>query len=108
MLTEIKDIRSLKKGLRFLRREWQNELKNFRGTNSDLALAFSVGVFIGFTPTIGFQTILCYLFSRVFNKSFLAAFIGGSTVTGIPWLIPTGFFLLACGHYSFLSFFWHD
>ena len=90
---EIREIRSLKKGVQFLRREWRKELVTFRGSSRELALALSVGVFIGFTPTIGFQTILCYLFARAFNKSFLGTFIGGSIVTGIPWLIPFVYFL---------------
>ncbi len=93
MPKEIKEIRSLKKGLQVMRREWQRELTTFQGKSRDLALALAVGVFIGFTPTIGFQTILCYLFARTFNKSFLGAFLGGSLVTGIPWLIPFVYFL---------------
>ncbi len=93
MWKEVKKIRSLKKGAELFHREWQKEMRNFRGRNKDLALSVAVGVFIGFTPTIGFQTILIYLFARAFNKSFLAAFTGGSLVTGTPWQIPLVYFL---------------
>ena len=93
MWSEIKKAGSLKKGSQLLRREWQKEIRNFRGGNKDLALSVAVGVFIGFTPTIGFQTILCYLFARAFNKSFLAAFVGSCFPAGTPWQILPVYFL---------------
>ena len=93
MWSEIKKIRSLKKGAQLLRREWQKEIRNFRGGNKDLALSVAVGVFVGFTPTVGFHTIILYFFSRVFKKSFLAAFIGSCFPSGTPWQIPLVYFL---------------
>jgi uncharacterized protein (DUF2062 family) len=93
MWSEVKKIRSLKKGAQLLRREWQKEIRNFRGDNKDLALSVAVGVFVGFTPTVGFHTIILYLFSRVFKKSFLAAFIGSCFPSGTPWQIPLVYFL---------------
>ncbi len=68
--------------------EWWKELKYLKGTPSEVALSYAIGVFIGFTPTIGFQTALCYAVARLFNKSFIILFLGSSTATGIPWLIP--------------------
>ena len=91
--SEIKKTGSLKKGAEFLRQEWQKEIRNFRGGNKDLALSVAVGVFVGFTPTVGFHTIILYLFSRVFKKSFLAAFIGSCVPSGTPWQIPLVYFL---------------
>ena len=93
MWSEVKKIRSLKKGAQLLRREWQKEIRNFRSDNKDLALSVAVGVFVGFTPTVGFHTIILYLFSRVFKKSFLAAFIGSCFPAGTPWQIPLVYFL---------------
>ena len=93
MWSEVKKAGSLKKGVKLLHREWQKEIRNFRGGNKDLALSVAVGVFIGFTPTVGFQTILCYLFARAFKKSFLAAFIGSCFPAGTPWQIPLVYFL---------------
>jgi len=93
MWSEVKKISSLKNGVQLLRREWQKEIRNFRGDNKDLALSVAVGVFVGFTPTVGFHTIILYLFSRVFKKSFLAAFIGSCFPSGTPWQIPLVYFL---------------
>lgn len=76
-----------------MRREWQKEIHNFRGENKNLALSVAVGVFVGFTPTVGFHTIILYLFSRTFKKSFLAAFIGSCFPSGTPWQIPLVYFL---------------
>ena len=92
MWSEVKKIGSLKKGAKLFRQEWQKEIRNSRAGNKDLALSVAVGVFIGFTPLLGFHTILCYLFARTFNKSFLAAFAGGCVVTGTPWQIPLVYF----------------
>jgi len=91
--SEIKKTGSLKKGSQLLRREWQKEIRNSRGSNKDLALSVAVGVFVGFTPTVGFHTIILYLFSRVFKKSFLAAVIGSCFPSGTPWQIPLVYFL---------------
>ncbi|MCM8771629.1 MAG: DUF2062 domain-containing protein [Candidatus Omnitrophica bacterium] len=74
--------------LSYLKKEWRKELNIFKNQPLKLAISLSIGVFIGFTPTIGFQTILCYLFSKLFNLSFIATFIGGSIPTGIPYQIP--------------------
>jgi uncharacterized protein (DUF2062 family) len=92
MWSEVKKIGSLKKGVQLLRREWQKEIRNFRGGSKDLALSVAVGVFVGFTPLVGFHTIILYLFSRVFKKSFLAAFIGSCFPSGTPWQIPLVYF----------------
>jgi len=72
----------------WIRSQWQHELAQFKGNNRDLALSLSAGVFIGFTPTVGFQTVLDYIFSKIFKKSFLLTYLGSSIVTGIPPLIP--------------------
>lgn len=81
------------KSISYLRKEWQKELNILKNQPFRLALSLSIGVFIGFTPTIGFQTILCYLFSRLFNLSFIGTFIGGSIPTGIPYQIPFTYYL---------------
>ena len=52
---------------------------------SRLALAFAVGVFIAFSPTVGLHTISCFLFAWMFRLSKIvvlsAAFINN------PWTI---------------------
>ncbi|MCM8804696.1 MAG: DUF2062 domain-containing protein [Candidatus Omnitrophica bacterium] len=47
--------------LKFLKNEWRKELYILRTHPLKISLSFATGIFIGFTPTIGFQTILCYL-----------------------------------------------
>jgi len=74
--------------IKFLKNEWQKELKVLKKNPLKVSLSFTTGVFIGFTPTIGFQTILSYLVSRLIGGSFIIMFIGSSIPTGIPYLIP--------------------
>jgi len=76
--------------------EWQKELRGIKGssTESSLSFSFALGVFIGFTPTIGFQTALCYSFARLLKKSFLVSLLGSFLVTGIiPLSIPVVYYL---------------
>lgn len=63
---------------------------------SRLALAFAVGVFIAFSPTIGLHTISCFVFAWMFRLStivvFTAAFINN------PWtMVPLYGFCLWFG-----------
>ncbi|MCS7179748.1 MAG: DUF2062 domain-containing protein [bacterium] len=74
--------------LYYLKKEWRKEINIFKNQPFRLALSLSLGVFIGFTPTIGFQTILCYLVSQLLDLSFIGTFTGSSIPTGIPYLIP--------------------
>lgn len=73
---------------KFLKNEWDKELKVLKKNPLKVSLSFAIGIFIGFTPTIGFQTMLCYIISRLIGGSFIIMFIGGSIPTGIPYLIP--------------------
>ncbi len=74
--------------LKFLKEQWREELHILRNEPFKLSISFATGVFIGFTPTVGFQTILCFIISRIFKISFIASLVGASIPTGIPWLIP--------------------
>ncbi|MCM8767447.1 MAG: DUF2062 domain-containing protein [Candidatus Omnitrophica bacterium] len=76
----------------YLKKEWNRELNILKDRPLNIAMSLSTGIFIGFTPTIGFQTILCYLFSKLLNLSFILTFIGSSIPTGIPYLIPFTYF----------------
>ena len=73
---------------KWLFKEWWKELRCIKGPPKETSISLAIGVFIGFTPTIGFQTILCYGIARLLKKSFFISFIGSSLVTGIPLLIP--------------------
>ena len=74
--------------LKFLRDEWDKDIKILKLYPLKLSLSFGIGIFIGFTPTIGFQTLLCYIISRLIKGNFIIMFIGSSIPTGIPYFIP--------------------
>jgi len=72
--------------------EWLKELKLIKGNPGTLSFSLALGIFIGFTPTIGFQTLLCYGVTKLLKKSFLVSVAGSSLVTGIPVLIPAVYY----------------
>ena len=72
----------------FIRAYKKKLLKHLDWKNEDsqmIAKSLALGVFIGFTPTLGIQTFLSYLFSRLFKKNFAAIFIGTCLQTGTPF-----------------------
>jgi len=50
-----------------------------------LALAFAVGVFIAFSPTLGLHTISCLVFAQLFRLSKFVVFTG--SFINNPWTI---------------------
>ena len=55
-------------------------------TPHSIALGFSIGVFIAFSPFLGFHTILCIFFSWVIGVNILSSIIG--TFVGNPITYP--------------------
>jgi uncharacterized protein (DUF2062 family) len=54
---------------------------------NELALAFALGVFIAFTPTIGLHTISCLVFAWLFRLNKLAVFT--AAFINNPWtMVP--------------------
>jgi uncharacterized protein len=49
-----------------------------------VAQSFGLGVFIGFTPTVGVQTILCFVLAKLLRRNFLATFAGSFIPAGTP------------------------
>jgi hypothetical protein len=91
---ELKELPRVEKG-KFLK-----ELHLRKESPQVLSQSLGLGVFIGFTPTVGIQTILCYLLARALKKNFLAIFLGASLPTGIPIQIPfTYLFCFKVGSY---------
>jgi len=60
-------------------------------SNSGLAAAFAMGVFIGLTPLYGLHTILAIYFARRLHLNVLAAVIGSQV--SIPPLLPVWIYL---------------
>lgn len=72
-------------------RRWLETLLHVHDTPERTAAAFAVGVFIGFSPFLGFHTILGIIVAFVFNLNRVAALLG--VYTNLPWIIA--------GYYAF-------
>ena len=55
-------------------------------TPERLALAFGLGVFLGFSPLIGLQTLLGIALAYAVGLSRVAVILG--TWVGLPWIVP--------------------
>jgi len=73
-------------------KRWSKEFFHLKDSPRSLSLGFAIGVIIGFSPTIGFQTLLCLLCAKLLHKNFLALFAGSSIPTGIPCFTPFIYF----------------
>ncbi|MCF7804280.1 MAG: DUF2062 domain-containing protein [Candidatus Marinimicrobia bacterium] len=58
-----------------------------------IALGASLGIYVGFTPFVGFQTLLGITLATIFGCNRLAAAIGVNLHTPILWLWPGVFAL---------------
>jgi len=47
-----------------------------RGTPEEVAKGFALGIFIGMTPTFGFQMAIAFFFAWIFRENKLAAILG--------------------------------
>ncbi len=63
-------------------------LRRLKGSPPSLALGFTIGVFVGLTPTIPFHTIILVVLTIVSRSSFLAAFIASWIVCNPFTYIP--------------------
>lgn len=61
-------------------------LKRKPFSSHKLALGFSFGVFISFTPFIGLHGFLCIIFAKLLKASIPAALLG--SFVGNPWTFP--------------------
>jgi uncharacterized protein (DUF2062 family) len=70
-------------------------IRDFMWTNEPAPLisqSLGLGVFIGFTPTVGVQTILCFVLARLLRRNFLAVFAGTFLPAGTPIQIAFSYF----------------
>jgi uncharacterized protein len=61
-------------------------IKRLPGTPHSIAAGFAAGVFISFTPFIGFHLIGAALLALVIRGNYIAAWVG--TLVGNPWTFP--------------------
>ena len=66
-------------------RRWMDRLLHIDDTPERTAAAFAMGVFFGFSPLLGFHTLLGIVFAFVFNLNRVAALLG--VYSNLPWII---------------------
>ncbi len=66
-------------------RRWLDTLLHVADTPERTAAAFAMGVFFGFSPLLGFHTVLAMLFAFLFNLNRVATLLG--VYSNLPWII---------------------
>ena len=66
-------------------RRWMDTLLHVADTPERTAAAFAMGVFFGFSPFLGFHTLLAILVAFLFNLNRVAALLG--VYSNLPWII---------------------
>lgn len=74
-------------------RRWLDTLLHVHDTPERTAGAFALGVFIGFSPFLGFHTVIAIALSFVLNLNRVAALLG--VYSNLPWIIA--------GYYAFTT-----
>ena len=75
---------------RALIRRWLDALLHIDDTPERTAAAFALGVFFGFSPFLGFHTILGILFAFLLNLNRVAVLLG--VYSNLPWLLAPYYF----------------
>jgi uncharacterized protein len=70
---------------RALIRKWMESLLHIHDTPQRTALAFAVGVFIGFSPFLGLHTIIAIVIAFLFNLNRVAVLVGA--YSNMPWFL---------------------
>src|SRR5262245_19736896 len=70
---------------RDLVRRWMDELLHIDDSPERTASAFALGVFFGFSPFLGFHTLLGILCAFLFNLNRVAVLLG--VYSNLPWLL---------------------
>lgn len=66
-------------------RKWVDKLFHIHDTPRRTAAAFALGVFFGFSPFLGFHTVLALGFAFVLNLNRVAVLVG--VYSNLPWII---------------------
>ena len=66
-------------------RRWLDQLLHIDDTPERTAAAFALGVFFGFSPFLGFHTILGIVFAFLLNLNRVAVLLG--VYSNLPWII---------------------
>ena len=66
-------------------RRWLDTLLHVADTPKRTAAAFAMGVFFGFSPFLGFHTVLAIIVAFIFDLNRVAALLG--VYSNLPWII---------------------
>src|SRR5262252_4346631 len=67
-------------------RHWLDQMLHTHDTPERTAAAFALGVFFGFSPLLGFHTVLGLLFAFALNLNRVAVLLG--IYSNLPWILP--------------------
>lgn len=70
---------------RSLVRRWLNTLLHIQDTPERTAAAFALGVFLGFSPFLGFHTLLGIALGFLLNLNRVAVLLG--VYSNLPWIV---------------------
>ena len=70
---------------RALIRRWMESLLHIHDSPRRTALAFALGVFIGFSPYLGLHTIIAIVVAFIFNLNRVAVLVGA--YSNLPWFL---------------------
>src|SRR3954463_1941564 len=73
-------------------RRWLDALLHIDDTPQRTAAAFALGVFFGFSPLLGFHTILGLVFAFTLNLNRVAVLLG--IYSNLPWILPAYYTLV--------------
>src|SRR5437867_11351403 len=76
---------------RALVRRWLDALLHIEDTPERTAAAFALGVFFGFSPFLGFHTILGVVFAFLLYLNRVAVLLG--VYSNLPWIIAPYYFI---------------
>jgi uncharacterized protein (DUF2062 family) len=65
---------------------WLEQLLHTHDTPRRTALAFALGVFLGFSPFLGLHAILGLVFAFLFRLNRVAVLVG--VYSNLPWILP--------------------
>jgi uncharacterized protein (DUF2062 family) len=74
-------------------RRWLERLLHVHDTPKRTAAAFTLGVFVGFSPFLGLHTVIAITLCFIFNLNRVAALLG--VYSNVPWIIA--------GYYAFTT-----
>ncbi len=82
------------------RRYYYLRLKRLKGNPRQLALGFTIGVFIGLTPTMPFHTVMILICCLITRSSFIAGVIASWIVCNPLTYVPIYYFSMVLGNYA--------